>query len=104
MIFADEIHTGILDIELQYGAFALCGLLILVVYGIVRGLLKLLNREKKANAELTEQNDKLSDRNKEQNEIIDNHMTDVYEQLGKLTNAVSRLPCQVAGVCTEEGS
>lgn len=93
MIFADHL----LSPDLQNGAFALCALLIGVLLVALRGLLKLLTRERK-------QNDKLSDRNKEQNEIIDNHMTDVNAQLEKLTNAVSRLPCQIAGACTEEGS
>lgn len=91
MIFADNL----LSPELQYGAFALCALLIGVLALLVRGLLRLLGRERK-------QNEKLSDRNKEQSEIINNHLVDVYRQLIKINSVLDGLPCHDAGECTEE--
>lgn len=84
MIFADNL----LSLELQYGAFALCGLLIIVLFWVLRFVLRLLGKS-------NDQNEKLADRNKEQNKIINNELKHIYELL-------DGLPCQRGGACPEE--
>lgn len=87
-------NGNLLSLELQYGAFALCGLLIIVLFWVLRFVLKLLGKS-------NDQNERLSERNKEQNEIINNHLQHINATLDRIQERLGKLPCE-RGDCPEE--
>ncbi len=75
MIFADAIPKELYSPDLQYGAFALCALVIAILGVVVWKLLK----------------------------IIGNHLTHIKYQLAEIKDDIKSLPCE-RGACPEEGT
>ncbi len=73
MIFADAIPRELLEPDLQYGAFALCALVILILGIVVWKLLK----------------------------IIGNHLVHINATLDTIQKDIEHLPCN-RGECPEE--
>ncbi len=73
MILAEHVPTELFKTDLQYGAFALCALVIAILGLVVWQLLK----------------------------IVKNHLTHINCKLGKIQHEIENLPCE-RGVCPEE--